>query len=143
MGAAILLYLGAAALGIVLGSLLPFANSRASGIAKDAIILVLVIAAYKVLIARLGEQPRDDLRLAGSLAELGKGILAGLLIFTAIVGIAFGLGVYKIVGEGDPSRMVGALVGVALLPAFTEELLFAASSFAGSRNLLAAGQPWA
>ena len=124
MGAAILLYLGAAALGIVLGSLLPFPGSRVTGIAKDAIVLVLVIAAYKFLIVRLGERPRDDLRLTGSLPELGKGILTGLLIFTAIVGIAFGLGVYTIVGEGNSSRMVGALVSVALLPAFTEELLF-------------------
>jgi hypothetical protein len=122
MGAAILLYLASAAFGILLASLLP--GSQAGSIAKDAIVLGLVIATYKLLIVHLGESPRDDLQLADSLPGLGKGLVAGLVIFTVIVGIAFALGIYKIVGAGDFSGMLAALVGVAIVPAFTEELLF-------------------
>lgn len=142
MGAAILLYLAAAALGIVLGSLIP-SGPRGGSIAKDLVVLVLVIATYKLLIVRLGEAPRDDLRLTGSVAGLGKGILAGFAIFTAVVGIASVLGVYKVVGPGDFSGVAAVFVGVALVPAFTEELLFRGilfrwiEEFAGSWAALA------
>jgi hypothetical protein len=122
MAAAILLYFTSAAFGILLGSLVP--GSPAGSIAKDAIVLGLMIATYKLLIVRLGEIPRDDLEVTDSLPGLGKGVLAGLVIFTVVVGIAFALGVYKIVGGGNFSGMLAALVGVAMVPAFTEELLF-------------------
>ena len=122
---AILFYVAAVALGIIIGSLLPnFGNQAARTIAKDAIILTLVLGSYKFLIARLGEEPRDDLQLAGSFTALGKGILAGLAIFATVVAIAFALGIYRIVGTGPASQMILPLVSVALLPAFTEELLF-------------------
>ena len=125
MLAAIVFYAAALALGIVLGSLLPnLGGHEVRSIVKDAIILAMVLGSYKLLIARLGEKPRDDLQLAGSLAGLGKGILAGLAIFTSVVGIAFALGIYRIVGTGHASAMLVPLVSVAVLPAFTEELLF-------------------
>lgn len=125
MTAAILLYAAAAALGIVIGSLLPsLGSAAANGIAKDALVLVLLVLVYKLLIVRLGEQQRDDLEAAGSLSGLGKGVLAGLVIFCAIVGIAFTLGIYKVAGRGDSSGIPAALVSVALLPAFSEEMLF-------------------
>lgn len=122
MGAAILLYFASAAFGILLGSLLP--GSPAGSIAKDAVVLGPVFAAYKLLIVRLGESPRDDLEVTDLLPGLGKGVLAGLVIFSLVVGIAFALGIYKIVGAGDVTGMPAALVAVAIVPAFTEELLF-------------------
>lgn len=122
MGVAILLYLAAVAFGILLGSFVP--GSPAGSIAREGIVLGLVIATYKLLIVRLGESPRDDLEGTDSLPALGKGVLAGLVIFTVVVGIAFALGIYKIVGAGDFSGMLAALFGVAIVPAFTEELLF-------------------
>lgn len=125
MVVAILFYVGAVALGILLGSLLPNLGGReVRSIVKDAIILAMVLGSYKLLIAPLGEKPRDDLQVAGSLAGLGRGILAGLAIFSCVVGIAFAFGIYRIVGVGRGSAMLVPLVSVALLPAFTEELLF-------------------
>lgn len=125
MMVAILLYFAAVALGILIGSLLPsFGGQGTRSILKDAIILALVLGTYKLLIARLGEEPRDDLQLAGSLAGIGRGILAGLAIFASVVAIASALGVYRIIGTGRASSMLVPLVSVALLPAFTEELLF-------------------
>lgn len=125
MMVAILLYVAAVALGILIGSLLPsFGGQATRSILKDAIVLALVLGTYKLLIARLGEEPRDDLQLAGSLAGIGRGILAGLAIFAAVVAIASALGVYRVIGTGHASAMLVPLVSVALLPAFTEELLF-------------------
>lgn len=125
MSLAILFYGVAAVLGILLGSVLPSLGSAAANIiAKDAILLGLVIAVYKLLIVRLGDPPLDDLKRMRSLADLGKGVLTGLVIFSLIVAIAFALGIYKVVGRGDSSGMLVAIVSVVLVPAFTEELLF-------------------
>ena len=40
------------------------------------------------------------------------------------VGVAAALGVYRIVGQGDTSRLVLELITVAIMPGFMEELLF-------------------
>ena len=122
---AVLLYVFAAVLGVMLGSLIPELGSQAmNSIAKDGVVLLLVIGIYKLLIVHLGMRPRDDLPLKGSLSGLGKGILAGVAIFTAVIAIAFALGIYRIVGKGDHSVLPVALVTIGFLPAFTEELLF-------------------
>jgi len=84
----------------------------------------IVLAAYKLVIVRLGDHPRDDLPATGALRNLGFGLLAGLVIFSAIVGLAAIVGVYRITGAGDASRLVLELVGTAILPGFMEELLF-------------------
>ncbi|HVU30433.1 MAG TPA: type II CAAX endopeptidase family protein [Sphingomicrobium sp.] len=84
----------------------------------------IVLVAYKLVIVRLGEHPRDDLRSKGALRDLGLGLLAGFLIFSAIVALAAIVGVYRITGPGDTSRVLLELTGTAILPGFMEELLF-------------------
>lgn len=84
----------------------------------------LLIIVYKLLIRRLGAHPRDDLRGARAARLLGSGVAAGFVIFTTVVAIAASIGVYRISGEGDASGLVNALIGTAIFPAISEEMLF-------------------
>jgi membrane protease YdiL (CAAX protease family) len=77
-----------------------------------------------LVIVRLGEHPRDDLPTRGAIGNLGLGLLAGLVIFSLVVGLAAITGVYRIMGPGDSSRLLLELVGTAIMPGFMEELFF-------------------
>jgi hypothetical protein len=89
-----------------------------------SVVILLLLAVYKFVIVRLGERPRDDLRAAGALKGLGLGLLIGTLLFGAVVGMAALLGVYRITGHGDTHELLKDLIGMTILAAFTEELLF-------------------
>ena len=89
-----------------------------------AIMVLLLFAAYKLVIRHLGEEPRDDLPLAGSVKGLGIGTGFGFLLFSLIVGIAALFDVYNIVGPGGTDQVIPSLIAIAILPGFTEELLF-------------------
>jgi len=67
-----------------------------SGLLAAAVMLIV----YKLIIRHLGERPRDDLSGPGSVRELSFGLLIGAVLFSAIVGIAALLGVYRITGLG-------------------------------------------
>lgn len=90
----------------------------------DLIAIPILILAYKLVIRRLGEQPRDDYRDPAALRNLGLGLGAGFLVFSVAVAIAALLGVYRITGEGDLHGLPAALIGAAIFPAINEELLF-------------------
>ena len=115
----------ASAAGLVLFKLLPpIASKNLEIIVSSAITFVLVLAAYKLFIIRLGRHPRDDLRGPHALRDLGLGLLIGFAIMAVAVVIAAIAGVYRIVGWGDASNLIPALFLAAIMPGFTEELLF-------------------
>ena len=91
---------------------------------RNAVILVAMLAIYKLAIRRLGEAPHDDLPAKGALTKLGIGILVGFLLMTASVAVAALLGIYHPLGQGDGSQLTHALIAGAVMPAFVEELLF-------------------
>jgi len=82
------------------------------------------VIAYKLVIRRLGEWPRDDLRLAGAARDGAHGLAAGVLIFSLIVGVAAVLGVYHITGGGTWGSFLTILFAMGIGPGFREELLF-------------------
>ena len=90
----------------------------------DLVAIPIILLIYKLVIVRLGEHPRDDLPIAGSLRSLGLGLLGGFLIFSLIVGVAAALGVYRITGPGDASGLLAALIGSAIFPGISEEIVF-------------------
>jgi membrane protease YdiL (CAAX protease family) len=120
---AVLLFLAATASGLFLGRFV-LIGQPATAAVHMIINIALVLAVYKLLIVRLGERPRDDLPPHGALAKLGTGIAVGAALFSAVVGTAAILGVYRITGPGSSSRFVLALIGTAIMPGFMEELLF-------------------
>jgi len=84
----------------------------------------VLILLYVFVIAKLGRRPRNDLRDSKAIKRGLIGLAAGGLIFSAVVAVAAAMGVYRIVGPGDTSGMVAALLGSALFPAISEEMLF-------------------
>lgn len=90
----------------------------------DLVAAPVLFILYKLVIRHLGEQPRDDLRFAGSLRPLSIGLAAGGVVFTAVVAIAGAIGIYRVVGQGDLSGLLPALLASAIFPAISEEMLF-------------------
>jgi membrane protease YdiL (CAAX protease family) len=121
---AIALFIAASAAATLLGKLLPTMAANATAATKGAIAIALMLAVYKLVIVRLGERPRDDLPIAAAPRGLALGVLTGFLLFCALVGIAALFDVYNIVGPGDTRELVKDLIGLTILAAFMEELLF-------------------
>src|SRR5207248_1073538 len=67
----------------------------------DLLAAPILIILYKLVIRRLGEHPRDDLRVTGAVRPLLGGLAGGFLIFALVVAIAAAIGVYRVTGEGD------------------------------------------
>ena len=137
---AIALFIAASAAATVLGKLLPPMAANAAAAVKGAIAIALMLAVYKLVIVRLGERPRDDLPIAAAPRGLALGVLTGFLLFCALVGIAALFDVYNIVGPGDTRELVKDLIGMTILAAFMEELLFRGILF---RWIEAFGGSWA
>jgi hypothetical protein len=90
----------------------------------DLLSIPLLILAYELLIRRLGRRPKDDYRDRLALRRVGAGIAAGFVLFSLAVGVAALLGVYRIIGKGDLTDFVPALLATAIFPAISEELIF-------------------
>ena len=136
---AVALFIGANAAGLLIAKLLPSMSQQGALIAKSLINILLVLAVYKFAIRKLGEQPHDDLPASGAAKGLAIGLALGFVLFSLIVGLAAMFDVYNIVGSGGTSDLVAALVGIAIMPAFMEELLFRGILF---RWLEAFGGSW-
>lgn len=121
---AVALFLLAAALAQSALSAVPLHSAMARTLVRNGLTLLFVLLTYKLVISRLGERPRDDLRGSRALPDLGIGMLMGFMIMALSVGAAAVADVYNIVGEGDASQLVHELVTAAIMPAFMEELLF-------------------
>lgn len=90
----------------------------------DLLSIPFLILAYELVIRRLGRRPRDDYRDRYALRLFGVGLGAGFALFSVAVGVAAILGVYRIVGRGDLSDFLPALLASAIFPAISEELVF-------------------
>ena len=86
--------------------------------------VIAAILAYKLVIRHLGAKKHDDLPAKGALKETAAGLGIGFVLFSLIVGIAALFGVYRIVGPGDTSYLLPAIILSALFPGVVEELLF-------------------
>jgi membrane protease YdiL (CAAX protease family) len=121
---ALLLYTVATRLGHSAGELVPPLAEPAGAVVHMIIMLAFVLAMYKLVIARLGERPHDDLPVATAVPELSKGIAAGASLFCAVAAIAAVAGAYRIIGRAEAPDLLVPLISTAIMPAFTEELLF-------------------
>lgn len=90
----------------------------------DLLSIPFLILAYELVIRRLGRRPRDDYRDRYAPRRFGVGLGAGFALFSVAVGVAAILGVYRIVGRGDLSDFLPALLASAIFPAISEELVF-------------------
>lgn len=90
----------------------------------DLVSIPILLLAYFLVIRRMGEHPRDDYRDPKWLRNLGLGLAAGLAVFSVAVAVAAVLGIYRVVGQGDLSGLLPALLAAAIFPAVSEELVF-------------------
>lgn len=90
----------------------------------DLVSIPILLLAYYFVIRRMGEHPRNDYRDPQWLRHLGLGLAAGLVVFSVAVGVAAVLGIYRIVGQGDLTGLLPALLASAIFPAISEELVF-------------------
>ena len=118
------IYLFALWASVKVGKFVPPMGKTADTAVHAAITIAFLLAAYKLIIVRLGAQPKDDLPAGPALRDGSIGIAIGFSIMALSVAVAAILGVYRIIGSGDASRLLLELVAVAIMPAFTEELLF-------------------
>ena len=105
----------------------------------NLVVVVVVIAVYKLAICRLGEHPRDDLRGHHAVRDLALGLVGGTVLFSAVTLVAALAGVYHIVGLGDARDLLYAVIAFAIFPAVTEEMLFRGIMF---RHLEDLGGTW-
>lgn len=108
----------------LVGTLLPDIAPDDRVLVVDVVAAVGLILAYKLVIARLGDDKRDELPLKGAVRETAIGLSYGVALFTAIVAVAAVLGVYRIDGYGGTGGLLPALIASALFPGVSEEIFF-------------------
>ena len=118
------IYILATAAAVILAKQVPPIGKVADAAINAVLTIGLLLIAYKFVIAKLGVHPKDDLPARGSLRDTAVGLGTGFAIMAASVGVATVLGVYRIIGPGDTSRLLFEIIAVAIMPGFTEELLF-------------------
>src|SRR5690349_204375 len=116
---AVVVYIAAVALSVVLGKFVPPIGRTAVSAIHAAIAIGLLLIAYKLVIVRLGWRPKDDLTAGPALKQAGIGLGIGFALMAAAVAAAAGLGVYRINGPGDSSMLLMALITSAIIPGFT------------------------
>jgi membrane protease YdiL (CAAX protease family) len=84
---------------------------------------VLSVLAYKLVVVRMGEQPRDDLPFDPRARDAAGGFLQGGLVFSAIVGVAALTGSYQALGLSPAEDWLPLLLGTGLMAGVTEEIL--------------------
>lgn len=84
---------------------------------------VLMVLAYKVVVVRMGAQPRDDLPFDARARDTLSGFAQGALVFSAIVGVAALAGAYQAIGLSPAQDWVTILIATGLMAGVTEEIL--------------------
>ncbi len=86
-------------------------------------VIVVAIVVYKLLVARLGDAPRDDLPFDRRTRDVLRGAAIAALLMSAIVGVAAALGAYRIDGWGGSTSFLTLLLGAGLQAALFEEIV--------------------
>lgn len=86
-------------------------------------VTVLTVLAYKLVVVRMGEHPRDDLPFDSRASDAVSGFAQGALVFSAIVGVAALIGTYQAIGLSPAEDWLPILIGTGLMAGVTEEIL--------------------
>lgn len=86
-------------------------------------VAAIFVAIYVAFCRFVEGRPAREFALALAAVELPVGIVAGLLLFSLVVGVIAAFGGYRVIGYRDAGVLVPALA-VAILSGFTEEIFF-------------------
>lgn len=118
-------------LAIVLAEIMSFAFSRMVPPHKGGIyslvtaiaVAVIFIGIYECFCKFVEGRPPRELAFRFAPLELSAGIVIGVALFSAIVGVIWALGGYRVIGHNGPGVLVTALA-IAIGSGFTEEIIF-------------------
>lgn len=117
--------IGTVAIAVTLVKLaLPDISPETRVLIVDVVAAGGLILAYKLVIAKLGDDKRDELPLNKAARETAIGLGYGFALFALIVAAAALLGVYRIEGYGGTDGLLPALIASAIFPAVSEEIFF-------------------
>lgn len=102
----------------------PAMGAGAEAMTEALLNIGILWAVYKLTIRHLGDKPVDDLPAKGAFKLTAAGLAIGFVLFSAVVGVAYIAGVYRIAGYGGTGGFLVSFASFALLPGFREELLF-------------------
>ena len=89
----------------------------------SSVVAAVFVAMYAAFCRLIERRPIVEFSLRGWAPELGGGILAGVIVFSTVVGVIAVLGGYQVLTTRGPAVLVPALA-VAILSSFTEEIFF-------------------
>ena len=86
-------------------------------------VAAIFVAMYALFCRLIEQRPVAEFSPRGWAPELGGGVVAGVVVFSTIVGVIALLGGYQVIAMRGPAVLVPALA-VAILSGFTEEIFF-------------------
>lgn len=81
-----------------------------------------IVLVYALFVRDVEKRRNVEFAPAGALRELGAGLVAGLVLFSIIVGVIAALGGYRITGFDPDVRLMPVLL-VGIVPGFGEEVI--------------------
>lgn len=109
---------GMIGIGRVLGLSLGL-TSLLSGLVVAPVSLVI----YRAYVRLIEARPLSELSFDGALAEFGRGLLLGAGLFTAVIGVIWLMGSYRVTGFNGVEVLLAPLA-VAVASGFGEEIIF-------------------
>ena len=97
-------------------------------IAATVLLCIVLCGAFALYTRLVERRALTEFAARGALAESLRGLLLGLLVFSAMIGVLAAIDVYRVDGVGDASSLVGSFCN-ALLAGVFEELVFRAVLF--------------
>ena len=104
-------------------------------LAEAAVVVAAAAAAYAWLVRVIERRRIGELSMRGAGAELAAGVAVGGSLFSAVVGMLWFLGCYRVTGAGAWSAAAGALAG-SLVSGAVEEILFRGVVFRNLEDLV-------
>lgn len=87
------------------------------------LVAALFATAYVAFVRLIERRPASEFGLKGWAAELGAGLMIGLILFSAVVAIIAALGGYRVIGTNSAGVLVPALA-ISITSGVTEEIVF-------------------
>jgi len=136
---AIMVFAAGTALGIFLLRQVPAQPGTPWPLANAAIVILCLLALFWPFFRWVDPSAAGLFGRRGWARELLGGLAAGILIFGTVVGVSAVMGTYEIIGSSGLETIWAPLAFQALIPGFTEELLFRGILF---RYIEKAGGSW-
>jgi membrane protease YdiL (CAAX protease family) len=112
----------AGALASLIRPFFPVERTGPLAIVFSLIVAAIFMGAYTLFVRWIERRPVDEFGVAGWSRELGAGLLAGLVLFSIVIGIIAALGGYRVIGS-NPATALYPAIAIAITSGVTEEIV--------------------